>query len=77
MTNCACLVDDISKIFNVYWDMGVPNAVIPPYWPNAYRTKINASNPMLVEFNKDYKMNSFFSVRHTCKVSDVIFFNYH
>lgn len=63
VTNCSCLVKDISKIFNVYWDMGKPNAVIPPNWPDSYRTRINASNPMPIEFNHDFKMNTFLSVR--------------
>lgn len=62
ITNCSCLAKDISKIFNVYWDMGKKNAVIPPSWPQEYSTKINASNPVGVNFNKDYKMNTYFSV---------------
>lgn len=62
MTNCTCLVDDISKIFDVYWDMGKPNAEIPSNWPDSYRTRINASNPMPVKFNNDYQMNTYFSV---------------
>lgn len=62
VTNCSCLVDDVQKIFNVYWDMGKPNATIPPSWPKDYSTRINAANPVLVNFNNDYNMNTYFSV---------------
>ncbi|XP_031628131.1 phospholipase D3-like isoform X2 [Contarinia nasturtii] len=61
ITDCSCLVDDVSKIFNVYWDMGKKNAKIPQNWPIEYSTKINASNPVPVDFNNQYKMNTFFS----------------
>lgn len=63
ITNCACLVNDVSKVFNVYWDMGEENAVIPPSWPKEYNTVINSTNPMLVEINENYKFNTYFSVR--------------
>lgn len=62
ITNCSCLVDDLQKIFNVYWDMGKKNAVIPPSWPKSYATRINATNPVPISFNGDYKLNTYFSV---------------
>lgn len=47
------------KIFNVYWDMGIENAVIPSRWPEEYNTKINASNPIAINFNNVIKMNTY------------------
>lgn len=61
ITNCSCLIEDAMKIFNVYWDMGVKNAVIPPSWPKEYNTRINASNPVAVNFNNTFKMNTYLS----------------
>lgn len=62
LTNCSCLVKDVSKIFNVYWDMGKDDARIPPAWPKTYATKFNITNPLTVNFNEEYKMNTYFSV---------------
>ncbi|XP_058816452.1 5'-3' exonuclease PLD3-like [Topomyia yanbarensis] len=60
-TNCSCLATDIAKIFDVYWDMGVPNAQIPSQWPQAYATKYNFNNSLLVEFNDKFKIDTYFS----------------
>lgn len=62
LTNCSCLVNDIAKIFNVYWDMGKDDARIPPQWPIGYATKYNLTNPIVVNYNDEYKMNTFISV---------------
>lgn len=43
-TNCTCLADDIAKIFEVYWKLGVSNAKIPSKWPSELSTEINATN---------------------------------
>lgn len=72
ITDCKCLVDDVSKIFNVYWDMGKKNAVIPPSWPKEYSTKINALNPVSVNFNGQYIMNTYFSVSKTTEFSIIL-----
>ncbi|XP_055635185.1 5'-3' exonuclease PLD3-like isoform X2 [Toxorhynchites rutilus septentrionalis] len=58
--NCSCLATDIAKIFDVYWDMGVPNAQIPSQWPSAYSTKYNMDNTLSVETNK-FKVDTYFS----------------
>lgn len=63
LTNCSCLVEDVNKIFNVYWDMGKDDARIPPAWPGGYSTKFNATNPIAVNFNDEYRLNTYFSVR--------------
>lgn len=42
--------------------MGKKDAVIPPTWPTEYSTQINASNPVPVEYNTNYTMNTYFSV---------------
>ncbi|XP_040174769.1 5'-3' exonuclease PLD3-like isoform X2 [Anopheles arabiensis] len=60
-TNCSCLVQDLAKIFDVYWDMGAPDARIPPKWPKAYAASFNYSAPAHVEFNGRNAMDAYFS----------------
>lgn len=59
--NCSCLATDIAKIFDVYWDMGVPGAEIPAQWPSSYATKYNANNTISVQFNNKYSVNTYIS----------------
>ncbi|EDS44913.1 phospholipase D3 [Culex quinquefasciatus] len=59
--NCSCLATDIAKIFDVYWDMGVPNAQLPDQWPAAYSTKYNANNTLSVQFDDEYKVDTYLS----------------
>lgn len=58
--DCPCIANDILKIFNVYWDLGVDDAVIPPRWPDTYTTEFNMVKPMNVTLN-GIQTNSFFS----------------
>ncbi|XP_035795467.1 5'-3' exonuclease PLD3-like [Anopheles albimanus] len=60
-TNCSCLVKDVAKIFRVYWDMGVPDAKLPPKWPAEYAADFNDTTPALVQFNDAYTLRTFFS----------------
>ena len=39
------------KTFEVYWDLGKENAVIPTEWPAEYSTVFNHNNPMEVNLN--------------------------
>lgn len=55
--------------------MGKPDAVIPPSWPKEYSTKINASNPLPVEFDNKFKMNTYFSVRFIPALTNIFYFN--
>jgi len=49
--DCPCLAEDMSKIFQVYWDMGEDNATIPPQWPSEYETQFNHIDPMRLSLN--------------------------
>ncbi|KAG8198066.1 hypothetical protein JTE90_020899 [Oedothorax gibbosus] len=49
--NCSCLAQDIYKIFEVYWKLGVPNPYIPPEWPADLQTSINKDNPVQIVMN--------------------------
>lgn len=42
--------------------MGVPNAQLPDQWPAAYSTKYNANNTLSVQFNDEYKVDTYLSV---------------
>lgn len=53
--------------------MGEKNAVIPANWPKEYSTQINASNPVPVSFNNEYKMNTYFSVSQKKKSFNLIY----
>ncbi|GAB6020216.1 hypothetical protein CHUAL_002937 [Chamberlinius hualienensis] len=49
--NCSCLAQDLEKIFQIYWLLAVPDAVIPPVFPSEYETNYNSSNPLQVSLN--------------------------
>lgn len=49
--NCSCVVDDIAKIFDVYWMLGEPDAMIPSKWPDNLATPYNKDSPMDLSVN--------------------------
>ncbi|XP_063826849.1 5'-3' exonuclease PLD3-like isoform X1 [Ostrinia nubilalis] len=44
--NCSCLATDLGKIFDVYWTLGAPDAVVPDEWPEELATDINMEHPI-------------------------------
>ncbi|KAJ2951155.1 hypothetical protein O0L34_g5547 [Tuta absoluta] len=44
--NCSCLATDLSKIFDVYWSLGTPDATVPDSWPAELSTDINIQHPI-------------------------------
>ncbi|XP_035450354.2 5'-3' exonuclease PLD3 isoform X1 [Spodoptera frugiperda] len=44
--NCSCLADDLGKVFDVYWSLGTPDAVVPDSWPSELNTDINMDHPI-------------------------------
>lgn len=62
ITNCSCLAKDLSKIFNIYWELGKNDSVIPAKWPDRFNTAINEDKPMLINYNNgDYLFSTYFS----------------
>jgi hypothetical protein len=51
LTGCSCLATDASKLFGVYWYLGVPHTPIPPTWPDEYNTIYNKETPMSIRLN--------------------------
>ncbi|XP_053577736.1 5'-3' exonuclease PLD3 [Bombina bombina] len=49
--NCSCLAQDLGKIFEVYWSLGVSNTTIPSPWPANYSTSYNETSPLEVTLN--------------------------
>ncbi|XP_064489373.1 5'-3' exonuclease PLD3-like isoform X2 [Ornithodoros turicata] len=49
--NCSCLAQDLEKVFDVYWSLGLPNATIPQHWPASLSTVFNKEAPAYPEFN--------------------------
>ncbi|XP_052755253.1 5'-3' exonuclease PLD3-like isoform X3 [Galleria mellonella] len=44
--NCTCLAKDLGKVFDVYWSLGAPDAVVPDSWPAELSTDINMEHPI-------------------------------
>uniref|UniRef100_A0A1I8EFS1 PLD phosphodiesterase domain-containing protein n=1 Tax=Wuchereria bancrofti TaxID=6293 RepID=A0A1I8EFS1_WUCBA len=51
--NCTCIANDLYKIFNIYWRLGVRGAKIPYKWPLNLRTYFNFSHPLQLLSAKD------------------------
>ncbi|CAH1390970.1 unnamed protein product [Nezara viridula] len=51
MTNCSCLVEDMAKIFEVYWLLATPDSTIPDTWPEDLSTEINKLDPVQIYIN--------------------------
>lgn len=49
--NCSCLAEDLGKIFEAYWALGVPGAAVPVPWPANYSTAFNAETPLELKLN--------------------------
>ncbi|KAK3092765.1 hypothetical protein FSP39_006993 [Pinctada imbricata] len=49
--NCSCMAKDMGKLFDTYWYLGTPEAVVPPSWPSDYDTSINGNTSMQIKFN--------------------------
>lgn len=62
--NCSCLAQDLGKMFEAYWALGLPNTTIPSPWPANYSTTYNKETPLDLELNGT-EAAVYFSVR-TC-----------
>jgi len=49
--NCSCVANDLLKIFEVYWYLGVPDTSIPSSWPAEYETQFNKEEPLKILLN--------------------------
>ncbi|XP_057270684.1 5'-3' exonuclease PLD3-like [Pezoporus wallicus] len=49
--DCPCLAQDLGKIFEAYWALGVAGATIPVPWPANYSTAFNAETPLELRLN--------------------------
>ncbi|NWU88348.1 PLD3 Phospholipase, partial [Onychorhynchus coronatus] len=49
--NCSCLAQDVAKIFEAYWALGVPGASIPSPWPESFSTSFNLQTPLALTLN--------------------------
>uniref|UniRef100_A0A8B9QMD4 5'-3' exonuclease PLD3 n=1 Tax=Apteryx owenii TaxID=8824 RepID=A0A8B9QMD4_APTOW len=50
--NCSCLARDLSKMFEAYWALGLPDASIPVPWPANYSTAFNMETPLELRLNE-------------------------
>ncbi|ELU15958.1 hypothetical protein CAPTEDRAFT_171089 [Capitella teleta] len=51
VSHCPCIAQDVLKLFEVYWLLAEPDAVIPSPWPLKYRTTHSMDAPFRVAFN--------------------------
>ncbi|KAF5305553.1 hypothetical protein FQA39_LY01644 [Lamprigera yunnana] len=51
--NCSSLSEDIAKIFDVYWMLGIPGAKVPNRWPSFLETHYNVNTPMNLILNNE------------------------
>ncbi|CAH8450013.1 unnamed protein product [Schistosoma rodhaini] len=49
--NCPKIMDDLEKIWTVYWSLGNSNGFVPKNWPEELQTKYNRSNPLITNIN--------------------------
>ncbi|XP_012871642.1 PREDICTED: phospholipase D4 isoform X1 [Dipodomys ordii] len=49
--NCSHLAQDLEKIFQTYWALGAPHAVLPQTWPRNLSTHINHAQPFRGRFD--------------------------
>uniref|UniRef100_A0A0K8S4R1 PLD phosphodiesterase domain-containing protein n=2 Tax=Lygus hesperus TaxID=30085 RepID=A0A0K8S4R1_LYGHE len=49
--NCSCLLEDYGKIFDAYWEVALPDALIPHKWPADLSTPFNEITPMSIGVN--------------------------
>ncbi|KAM9168589.1 5'-3' exonuclease PLD3 isoform 2-T3 [Mergus octosetaceus] len=49
--NCSCLAQDLGKVFEAYWVLGLPNASIPTPWPATFSTSFNMETPLELNLN--------------------------
>lgn len=61
--NCSCLAQDLGKMFEVYWALGLPNTTIPSPWPSNYSTTYNRETPLELKLNGT-EAAVYFSVRN-------------
>ncbi|XP_053648961.1 5'-3' exonuclease PLD3 isoform X2 [Cherax quadricarinatus] len=60
INNCSCLASDMSKIFEVYWQLGKKGADIPPVWPKPLQTIFNIENQLAVNLS-GFTINTYLS----------------
>ncbi|VDP02814.1 unnamed protein product [Schistosoma margrebowiei] len=56
--NCPEMMNDLEKIWKVYWSLGNPNGSVPQKWPEELATNYNRSNPLITNINEDEKRMS-------------------
>nr|XP_022905261.1 phospholipase D3-like [Onthophagus taurus] len=47
--NCSCIVEDLNKIFQLFWMMGEKDFRLPDQFPSYLNTKFNGTNPINVD----------------------------
>jgi len=52
MNGCEVLAQDLTKIFDVYWYLGLENATIPSRWPKDFSTNYDNNNPLSLSINE-------------------------
>ncbi|XP_065833347.1 5'-3' exonuclease PLD3-like isoform X2 [Oscarella lobularis] len=57
--DCSCLAGQLSKAFEMYWSVALPNATIPSAWPPAVDTQFNVHSPLCLQINETSSLATF------------------
>ena len=49
--DCECLAQDAQRLFEIYWYLSGPGAVVPDNWPSSYTAIFNMENPANININ--------------------------
>jgi phospholipase D3/4 len=52
INDCDILANDLLKIFEIYWYLGIDNSTIPEKWPKQYSTNYNESKQLELPINQ-------------------------
>ncbi len=64
--DCECLAQDAQKLFNIYWYLSSPGAVIPPTWSADYTAMFNMEDPASISINNTAPVDIYWAVSTLC-----------
>ena len=51
--DCECLAQDAQRLFDVYWYLSSPGAVIPNPWPSQFAPMFNMDSPAKINIGSN------------------------
>ncbi len=60
--DCECLAQDSQRLFDIYWYLSSPGAVIPSSWPSDYTALYNIEEPASISVNGSAPVDIYWAV---------------